>query len=556
MRLLGAGSVGDVYLAEQDHPVSRSVAVKLLRPNVPDSLSDARFRIEREALAKLSHPNIAGILDAGRTPDGRPYLVVEYVPGQRLDEYIDDARPSTEARVELFLQLCAGVQHAHNRGVIHRDLKPANVLVVSSDEQPAVKIVDFGIAKLLGDSTGFTITSKGQVLGTLAYMSPEQLDPSLGQVDARSDVYALGVMLYRLLSGRMPHGETGSAFLHSVRGGAVPDPRPLTEVPRHMRHDLETVIRKALEREPDRRYASVAQMADDVRRVLAGYPILARRVSLPAAAARLARRHPWMSGLLAASLALIVSLAAISTTTVIRLNRQVQHERDTLAVMLDESLERIRRLSGAMEGRRAMADSLLAQTDRLLEIRPRDTTLLECRARILDELSDIALAAQDTPRSRSLREEVVSITRGLARERPADVELARRHAESVVKLGDLEGGNTNPRGSEASFRHALELHRAHAERWPDHPGVLDDLCWSYERMAAMFFNSDDLATAREYALKSAKIAERLVRRWPERPLSHHAARGAMLSLYITTRAEDQDESWRALDAAARFASSR
>lgn len=547
VRLLGSGSVGDVYLAEQQEPIARMVALKLLRSVGAGSRSASRFAIEREALSKLSHPNIAGILDAGRAPGGRAYIVMELVDGMRLDEHIRTHQPTVQERLLLFVQLCAGVQHAHHRGVIHRDLKPANVLVVHEPGAASVKIVDFGIAKLLDSDRFFerTLTANGQLLGTLSYMSPEQLDPSLGPVDARCDVYALGVMLYQLVSGRMPYGDTDSGLIHAIKTADRVSPRPLPEAPKGMRRDIETIVERAMEHDPDRRYPSPAHLADDVRRVLAGEPILARRASLAARVAMLARRNPRIASALVACLVVIVSLSVLNTIAVVRLDRQVSKERDAVATMLDESLERVRRLSGAIDSRRAMAESLLAQTERLLASRPRDATLLESKARILDELSDLAMAERDRELCLDLRGQVVDLYTQLRASSPDDIDLARRHAEALVKIGDLLGSTRHPRGSEPLYTQALAIHEQLVARHPDHAGALDDLCWSYERMSTMYWWLDDRPNALRYAMSSVAASERLVSLSPDRSLSHHAARGANLHLFNLLIGDDESERARA-----------
>lgn len=556
VRLLGSGSVGDVYLAEQQEPIRRMVAVKILRSLGTGSRSVSRFAIEREALSKLSHPNVAGILDAGRAPGGRAYIVMELVRGMRLDEHVRTHQPPMQDRLRLFLQLCAGVHHAHQRGVIHRDLKPANVLVVSEHGSTLVKIVDFGIAKLLGADGALerTLTTNGQLLGTLSYMSPEQLDPSLGPVDARCDVFALGVMLYHLVSGRMPYGDTDSGIIHAIKTAdhiALP---PLLEAPKSIRRDLETIVHHAMEHDPDRRYPTPAHLADDVRRVLEGEPILAHRTSLPVRVAMLARRNPRSASALVAGIVIIISLSVMNTVALVRLDRQVSRERDAVATMLDDSFEHIRRLSGAIDSRRAMAESLLSQTERLLSSRPRDAMLLESKARILDELSDLAMSAGDRDQSLRLREQVVEIYSQLHASAPDTLELARRHAEAVVKIGDLQGSQQNPRGSEPMYREALAIHEQLVVRHPDHAGALDDLCWSYERMSTMYWWLDDRPNALRYALRSVEASERLVSLSPDRSLSHHAARGANIHLFNLLIGDDEGERARAaLDTALRHA---
>src|SRR4051812_7755378 len=203
---IGEGGMGTVWMAQQTEPVKRLVAVKLIKAGMDSRQVIARFEAERQALALMDHPNIARVLDAGATPEGRPYFAMELVKGTPITRYCDERRMSVRERLELFVPVCQAVQHAHQKGVIHRDLKPSNVLVAPYDGIPVVKVIDFGVAKAAGQplteqtlATGF-----GAVVGTLEYMSPEQAEPNNHDIDTRSDIYALGVLLYELLTGTTP----------------------------------------------------------------------------------------------------------------------------------------------------------------------------------------------------------------------------------------------------------------------------------------------------------------------------------------------------------------
>src|ERR1700683_1327 len=206
LQLLGEGGMGEVWLAEQKKPLHRTVALKLIKAGMDTKAVVARFESERQALAMMDHPTIARVFDAGSTAEGRPYFVMEYVPGLPITEYCDKHRLTIKERLELFMQVCEGVQHAHQKAIIHRDLKPSNVLVVEQDNKPVPKIIDFGLAKAtaqrLTDKTMFT--ELGVMMGTPEYMSPEQADQREQNIDTRTDVYSLGVILYQLMAGVLP----------------------------------------------------------------------------------------------------------------------------------------------------------------------------------------------------------------------------------------------------------------------------------------------------------------------------------------------------------------
>ena len=308
---LGAGGMGVVYEAEQQHP-RRLVALKLIRSPFATAEHKSRFEHEAQVLGWLNHPGIAtvyaaGTADAGNGP--QPFFAMELVHGERIDDYAKRLELGIRARLELVGLVCDAVQHAHQKGVIHRDLKPANILV---DRQGQPKVLDFGVARSTGIDMGTTTrnTVSGELLGTLAYMSPEQVraDPSL--LDTRSDIYSLGVLTYELLTGKRPH-ELGSRPLHEAARILIEeDPTHLGVLDRKLRGDVETIVQKAMAKEKERRYASAEELARDIRRFLAFEPIVARPASAIYHLQKFTRRNRVLvSGLLGIFLALSIGLA-------------------------------------------------------------------------------------------------------------------------------------------------------------------------------------------------------------------------------------------------------
>lgn len=290
---LGEGGMGQVVLARQDAPVSRLVAVKVVKRGMDSARVLARFQLERQVLALMEHPCIATVFDAGVADSGQPYFAMEYVPGEPLTDYCDRHALPVHARLELFLAICAGVEHAHQRGVLHRDLKPSNILVGERDGRPVPKVIDFGLAKLLAldDAAPSEFTQPEQLVGTVEYMSPEQVDGGSRGLDTRSDVYALGVVLHQLLVGELPfeRGRLRGADRGRVRQAIESEnpKRPSTRITelgesarelarlrqlepatlrRHLRNDLDWVVLKCLEKDRERRYGSARELADDLRR--------------------------------------------------------------------------------------------------------------------------------------------------------------------------------------------------------------------------------------------------------------------------------------------------
>ena len=338
VNVIGEGGMGSVWVAEQIQPVRRRVAIKLIRAGRESHSIAKRFEAERQALAVMDHPGIARIFDGGTTEFGQPYFVMELVDGVPLTEFCDREQMPILARLELFIQICNAVQHAHRKGIIHRDLKPGNILVTRVDGRPVPKIIDFGLARatagnLLDESYG----DAGAIVGTPAYMSPEQVSPDSLDVDTRADVYALGVILYELLVGAPPLDARQfqkAAVLEMLRMvREVDPPRPSTklssaenlpniaasraidptELMRWVRGDIDWIVMKALEKDRDRRYDSANEFAADIQRFLTHQPVIARPPSRSYRVKKFLRRH--RGPVIAASLLLLALLAGFAGTT-------------------------------------------------------------------------------------------------------------------------------------------------------------------------------------------------------------------------------------------------
>ena len=348
VQMVGTGGMGEVWRAEQTAPFHRTVALKLIKAGMDTRAVVARFESERQALALMEHPNIAKVFDAGATPEGRPYFVMEYVPGLSITSYCDKHRLSIRNRLLLFTQVCEGVQHAHQKAIIHRDLKPSNVLVREVDQKPVPKIIDFGLAKATGPrlSQATMYTEAGGVVGTPDYMSPEQAS-SERNIDTRTDVYSLGVILYELLVGMLPFSSQGGGLTPSVLEKLRADQPTLPsskikalgesseesaekrhEEPqslrRHLRGELDWIAVKALEHDRSRRYGSPAELAADIQRYLNDEPVLAGPPSTTYRALKFIRRHRFGVGVATVALILLVAFAV----TMALQARRIAKERD------------------------------------------------------------------------------------------------------------------------------------------------------------------------------------------------------------------------------------
>jgi serine/threonine protein kinase len=355
LNILGEGGMGIVYLAEQQEPIRRKVALKVIKPGMDSSRVIARFEAERQALALLDHPNIANVYDAGTTEAGRPYFVMEYVKGLSITEHSDHYKLAIEQRLRLFQQVCQAVQHAHQKGIIHRDIKPSNILVSLQDGQAVPKIIDFGVAKAIAQplTEQKLATMDSQLLGTPEYMSPEQADAANEDIDTRSDIYSLGVLLYVLLTGVLPFEsdtlreggiehvrkmireidpKTPSTRLTKLgdEAGTIAQNRRLEiqTLAKRLRKELEWIPLKAMHKERSERYRSASELADDIENYLKGTPLIAGPPDAVYKLKKFIRRnHMLVSGIAAVILVLVVGIV-VSIIFAIKAERARSREQE------------------------------------------------------------------------------------------------------------------------------------------------------------------------------------------------------------------------------------
>jgi eukaryotic-like serine/threonine-protein kinase len=494
LRVLGEGGMGVVYLAEQTEPVRREVALKVLKPGMDSAQIVARFEAERQALAVMEHPAIARVFDAGVTAAGLPFFVMERVDGVPITDYCDAERLGIRERARLFTQVCRAVQHAHQKGVIHRDLKPSNVLVTVPDAEPLCKVIDFGIAKAVEvtaeDAT--RLTQLGMSPGTPAYMSPEQVDPEGSDVDTRSDIYSLGVLLYELLTGTLPfepqayqgwalyaHHQVRELPVPSVRfaGLGAADQARIAEgrhvdpagMRRQLRGDLDWVVMRALEKDRERRYETANGLAMDLERYLANEPVAAGPPSRSYRARKFVRRHR-------ASVAFAAVLAVLLVG---------------FAGAMGVQAERVARARDLAVTRQGQAEDLIGFMVGDLRAKLAPVGRLD----ILDDVGQRALAYFAAVPEAEL----------------SDEELFRR-AEAVRQLGEvrLEQGNLEAAGE--AFGEALALAQRLGQRDAHNPEWQVALGAAYFWVGYVGWLQDDLDGALAAFLPYREISERLVER--------------------------------------------
>jgi hypothetical protein len=494
LELIGEGGFGSVFMAEQEGPFRRKVALKIIKLGMDSKQVIARFEAERQALAMMDHPNIAKVFEAGATETGRPYIVMELVRGVPITQYCDSQKLTTEQRAQLFIQVCQAVQHAHQKGVIHRDIKPNNVLVTMRDDKPVPKIIDFGIAKA---TTGQRLTDKTlftefrQFVGTPAYMSPEQAQMNELDVDTRSDIYSLGVLFYELLTGTTPFDpkelrsaayeeirriireeepptpsariSSLSATLPTIAGNRRVDPSKLVH---GIRGELDWIVMKAMEKDRTRRYETANALALDIRRHLNNEPILARPTSAAYRFRKWVARNKLVFGAVGAVALALITGICISTLEAVRANRAREMAQAALADARAQRDEAVKQRQIAAAVNNFLADMISKADPRTARLNVTVAQAIDSAVKLLD-----AGAMKDQPLvEASLRLTIAKAQSDLQidsarRNLKRSIELYRQVwpddplglAQALLESGRIENAGDNYGQTQQTLREALRI---------------------------------------------------------------------------------------------------
>jgi serine/threonine protein kinase len=535
---LGEGGMGSVFMATQKEPVRRRVALKVIKPGMGSKQVVGRFEAERQALAMMDHPSIARVFDGGTTESGRPYFVMELVNGMPVTEYCDRYRFTTEQRLDLFGQVCQAVQHAHRKGIIHRDLKPSNILVTHVDGRAVPKVIDFGIAKATGGqlTEETVVTNLAQMIGTPLYMSPEQTELSSQDIDTRSDVYSLGVVLYELLTGTTPFDRqrisevsydefrriireeepqrpstrlsTLDAALDTVAGKHHTDARTLS---RQVSGELDWIVMKALEKDRTRRYESANELAKDVQRYLDNEAVEACPPSTAYRLRKFARRNKTaLATISAVALALVVG-AGIATWQSIRATQALHGETaaKNLAKQRLADVDEQRKLAET-NFRLAEKNHQLAEKNFQLAFDAVDEMLTEVAG---EELVNVP---QAEPVRRALLEKALAFYEGFLEDRGNDPQVRQEAGRAHLRVGEVSALLNKHEEAEKALREAIALFEKLTAEFPRQSDHRHSLAESRHKLGGVLGELGRLQQQRETYRQALEIQRPLVAEFPQR----------------------------------------
>jgi serine/threonine protein kinase len=531
MEPIGEGGMGTVWMAQQTEPVKRLVALKLIKPGMDSKQVLARFEAERQALALMDHPNIARVFDAGTTVIGRPYFVMELVKGVPLTKYCDEHRLTPRERLELFVPVCQAIQHAHQKGIIHRDIKPSNVLVCLYDGKPVPKVIDFGVAKATGQQlTEHTlVTGFGNIVGTLEYMSPEQAEINQLDIDTRSDVYALGVLLFELLTGTTPLERkrlqevailellrlvreeeaprpstrlSSTEALPAIAANRGTEPKKLSGL---LRGELDWILLKALEKDRDRRYETANGLAHDIARYLNDEAVLACPPSARYRFRKFVRRH--RPQVIAAGLVLLVLLGGMVGTTwgLVRAERSQQvaeeKEKEALAEKATALAERDAKdqaLAAERQARAQAMSALQALTDDIVE-------------------NQMARATHLTEENKEFLRKIIKQFEGFAAHTADDAESRAIRAAGYSRVGRMRHRLGEVKEAETAYTDALAILKQLAANFPTRPEFRQNLAMSHLNRGILLRDTGRLKEAETANADALAIMKQLAADFPTRP---------------------------------------